>query len=71
MNIIFAVIHCPPIPVWDDIEVNTSDRAYQTYVNVTCIDGTTLDNGEMFMVVHCSHTREWVPAMKECKCNFN
>ena len=62
-----VAIQCPPIPVWEGIELNsTVDNIYHlnTIVNYTC---TSLPEGHAntgeYLLATCSETGQWTPGI--------
>ncbi|KAK2139706.1 hypothetical protein LSH36_1640g00003, partial [Paralvinella palmiformis] len=51
------------IPVWDDMETNTTDNVVDTKINVSCIR----DELNHFAISTCTERGEWEPALNNCR----
>ena len=56
-------ITCPPIPIWDDMEANSTDNIIGAFVNVSC----SRDKMRHFAVSVCTEDGEWDPPLDKCK----
>ena len=66
---------CLPLPVWNDMIIDTTDRSAGSNVNVTCQKGKhLLASGESFSWLHlkCLDTGHWRPSIPQCvgKCGM-
>ena len=62
-------ISCPALNVSSAV-VDTTDRTYQTSVNVSCISGYQMNNSQYGMVVKCQVNKAWFPQPVDCKGNI-
>ena len=62
-----AEIQCPPIRIWEDINVNSSVNIVGTVVNVTCAANKSifLTNHE-WTVIYCNSSGDWFPLTPRC-----
>ena len=79
--VVFTGIHCfyclvesrcTPLPVWQDLEVNTTIAVHGVSVNIKCkegslwIDGIT-DPPQNATLITCSHRGTWTPGYPTCQ----
>ena len=54
------------LPSWDGMITNTTERKYDTVVNVTCADERVFKDGDSVKVTRCSLQGEWEPPVPAC-----
>jgi len=64
--IYYSVIKCPFIPIWDDMEVNTTKRTVDTMINISCF--TEEDQTKQIIITQCTSDGDWKPPIR-CKGN--
>ncbi|KAK2139852.1 hypothetical protein LSH36_1587g00013 [Paralvinella palmiformis] len=60
------LIKCPFIPIWDDMEVNTTKRTVDTMINISCF--TEEDQTKQIIITQCTSDGDWKPPIR-CKGN--
>ena len=64
-TIFSPVIKCPVVPVWDDMEANSTYNIVGTTINISCSVGS--ENTNSFLLSHCTSNGKWEPAFDGCK----
>ncbi|CAD5113909.1 DgyrCDS3068 [Dimorphilus gyrociliatus] len=55
--------HCPIIPTWDGISINSTSTKYESYVRVQCLRNNSTQN------VFCNQSAKWSPKLLSCSEN--
>ena len=68
-EILFSVITCPPVPIWNGLVSTESDISVRSVINVTCTNDTAMtgdgaDQG--FVISTCTQSGTWEPELPEC-----
>ena len=62
----YSVIRCPVVPVWDDLEANTTENVVGTTLNISCSTGDN-EMKTSFVISRCTSNGTWVPSFNRCK----
>ncbi len=62
-----VAIRCSALPIWDNLEVNTTSHVYNTWVNYTCGEGYVLADKHGSQVTYCNSHGTWIPQLILCK----
>ena len=67
-------VHCPPVPIWEDIDVNSTDTNYRAVINITYLgtDTSSEPSTSPLSVVHvCTKYGNWDPEILPFKSKFS
>ncbi|KAK2145711.1 hypothetical protein LSH36_662g04077 [Paralvinella palmiformis] len=60
-----TIIKCPAVPVWDDMEANSTNNIVGTTINISC--SVDKENANGFLLSHCTPDAVWEPSFASCK----
>ena len=66
-SLLMTAVHCPILPVWEDMTFDTQETVYATNVTYKCNDGYKFINDKKIKSAICAEDQKWYPKFDKCK----
>ena len=64
--LVFPVVHCPTFSAVPNSNLSSFATTVYSEVNITCVGGYAMPQGEKTMVVECGPQGQWTPEVNFC-----